>query len=111
MGQHRSVAISGILLLTVFLFMGGCGSSSSPRNLSFTSSVVSGHSHSFAFTEADFTAGATITRDTGVTGGHSHSVTVSPADLSTINQGGLVSIDTSNVSAHFHNFQFQTTVP
>jgi len=95
-------------MLASFSTINGCGSTSG-RNLNFTSSVVDAHTHSFALTETDLTAGADITRNTSMVAGHSHSVTLTAVELATINQGGLISKDTSSVLAHVHNFQFIST--
>ena len=77
-----------------------------------TSTVNSGHTHTLCVPASDLTtppaAGATYT--TSINDGHDHAVTLSQDQLSTVASGGSVSVTTTTVSGHTHDFSVQKTV-
>jgi len=78
------------------------------QTLTFTSSVVSAHSHTFSMTTAEVDTPPTggITRDTSIAQAHFHVVTLTEADLDSIAAGNTVEKTTSLAAGHDHVFSF-----
>jgi hypothetical protein len=78
--------------------------------LSYTSTVVAGHNHTFTLmmAEVDSPPAVGIARNTGPasTDGHVHVVVLTNAQLATIGMNGTVTMDTSVVENHSHTFTF-----
>ena len=80
----------------------GSGSNCTPS----TSSNVQGHTHSICVPAADLTnppAGGN-TYPTSTDAGHSHDVTLTADELSAIQSGMIVMVETTNVGNHTHSF-------
>ncbi len=79
---------------------GGC------NGIDSTSSVAASHVHMVCVLETDLTnppaAGATYT--TTNVGGHTHTVTLAQSDLQQLGAGGTVTVTSSNVQNHTHQF-------
>jgi hypothetical protein len=92
----------------------GCGSSTSPSStvadLTVTSTVVNGHSHTVNVPSSDQLHPADTTYTTSSTLNHNHTVMLTASQLASIASGGTVTV-TSSVSAvtgtHTHDFTFQ----
>jgi hypothetical protein len=84
---------------------GGC------NGVSSTSSVAASHTHSICVAASDLSnppaGGATYT--SSVSGDHTHQITLSATDLQNINAGKTVSITSTNVSGHTHDFAILKT--
>lgn len=77
--------------------------------LTFTSSVVAGHSHSVTIEVAliaDPPAGG-LQETTSVDAGHSHVVVLTVDDLDRIDAGETVMKETSTEDQHLHTFEFR----
>jgi hypothetical protein len=87
---------------------GGIGVTSTPTLLTFTSSVVLGHTHTFPILISALTSPPNdgFTGNTSTTNAHTHVVTLSESDLSTIESGQVVTKTTSSTEAHTHDFAF-----
>ena len=92
----------------------GCGSSSTApstvADISVTSTVVNGHSHTLTIPAGDQLHPADTTYTTSTTLAHSHTVALSASQLASIAAGGTVTV-TSSVSTvtgtHTHDFTIQ----
>jgi hypothetical protein len=92
----------------------GCGSSTSPSStvadLTVTSTVVNGHSHTVNVPSSDQLHPADMTYTSSSTLNHTHTVTLTASQLASIASGGTVTV-TSSASAvtgtHTHDFTFQ----
>src|SRR5512137_766748 len=106
-------------LIIIFAAVGafvvpGCGSTTSPSStvadLTVTSTVVNGHSHTVNVPSSDQLHPADMTYTTSSTLNHTHTVTLTASQLASIASGGTVTV-TSSVSAvtgtHTHDFTFQ----
>ena len=96
------------------LYVIGCGSSptspSSTADVSSTSTVVNGHTHTVGVPASDQNHPATTTYSSSTDSAHFHMVTLSASQLSTIASGGSVTVTstTSTVTGnHTHDFTFQ----
>jgi hypothetical protein len=78
----------------------------------FTSSLVSGHTHTFTLSQAELTTppATGLDRDTSLVQGHVHMVVLTAADLRAIDTGGTVEKVTSVDAGHDHAFSFQKAV-
>jgi hypothetical protein len=87
---------------------GGTGGTAGSAHLTFTSSVVAGHSHQFdvdmAVLQQPLSAG--LSGNTTVADGHVHTVELSVAELGQIVAGQVVTKETSLANSHTHTFQF-----
>jgi hypothetical protein len=106
-----------ILILPAARLISGCGTSSPtpsnppsgptstppPGQLTFTSSVVLDHTHTFGIMVTAISSPPAAGRTTS---GHSHVVTLSQMDLQTIEGGGTVTSTTSSAEGHTHTFTF-----
>jgi hypothetical protein len=112
-----------VLVLPAAAFLASCGGSSSGMNdsgggsgLTVTSSSALGHSHNL-FVPADDVdnppdSGVTLSTSSSSAygiGSHSHMVALSNDQLTTIMNGGTVSVDTSTFSDHHHSFTIRMT--
>jgi hypothetical protein len=73
------------------------------------SSVTLGHTHELCVPASDLgspPAGGT-TYTTSTTQGHFHGVSLTQAQLAVVNQGGTVTITTTVIDKHTHDFQIQ----
>ncbi len=106
-------SLIGLLVLGVvaLLFSGvlSCGKSTSPGDITVTSSVSSvtgDHSHQVTISGSDIdnppAGGRTIT--TTYVNYHSHTITLTQQDFQTIKDGGTVNVTTSEASGHTHTF-------
>jgi hypothetical protein len=77
-------------------------------SMTFTSSVVSGHAHTFTLDAifVDDSPATGIPGRTGTVEKHSHSVVLSQEELDAIAAGGAVEKNTSLSNAHLHRFVF-----
>ena len=109
----RSALIIVIAVVGAFT-VPGCGSSTSPSStvadLTVTSTVVNGHSHTVNVPSGDQLHPADTTYTTSSTLNHTHTVTLTASQLASIASGGTVTV-TSSASAvtgtHTHDFTFQ----
>jgi|HubBroStandDraft_1064217.scaffolds.fasta_scaffold431974_1 hypothetical protein len=101
------------LLLIPIVAVAACGGGSSPNGentgcpgVDTVSTVVDAHTHSVCVLTSDLTAppaaGATYTSTTAL--GHSHTITLTAAQLSSINSGQSVTVTSSSVEGHTHDF-------
>ena len=113
--RHLKRTVLWIIGAAVGVFVAGCSSSSpaSPSavgDISVTSSVVNGHSHTASVPASDQLHPADMTYMSSVTLNHQHSVTLTANQLATLASGGTVTV-TSTVStvtgSHQHDFTFQ----
>ena len=94
------------------VYLVGCDSNSSvddnpgPMNVIAISSVSVGHTHSSAIPAGDLTSTSSRNYGSSSSSGHSHSVTLAAAQLSTINQGGEVTVTSTSAQGHTHQFTF-----
>lgn len=96
------------------LYLIGCGSSttspSAVADVSSTSTIVNGHSHTENVPAADQLHPANATYTSSTDSAHNHMVTLNANQISTIASGGSVTV-TSTSSAvtgnHTHDFTFQ----
>jgi len=110
--------VGTIFVLPMGTFLVRCSSSSdggstappqrSGSQITYTSSNVEGHSHTFALQTAAFETPPEggVSGSTSSDSGHSHTVSVSASELQSIGAGQSVSRTTSEVSGHTHVFQF-----
>jgi len=99
-------------LACIILFAGyGCSSSPSgpstpSTSRTFTSSLVSGHTHRITLAKAEVeTPPVTgISRETSSSGGHTHTFTMSEAQLTSVKGGGTETVTTSVAGSHSHTF-------
>ena len=108
-----------VLVIPAAAFLANCGGSSSGMNqqgnsLTVTSSSTLGHNHNLSvpFSDIDQPPAGGVELSTSTAspygiGTHSHVVTLSTDDLTSIMNGGAVSVDTSTVSDHHHSFTIQ----
>jgi hypothetical protein len=96
------------------LYLAACGDSavapSSVADLSATSTVVNGHSHTINVSSSDQMKPVDTTYTTSSSAGHTHTVTLTASQLTSIAAGGTLTVTTS-VSAttgnHTHDFTLQ----
>jgi hypothetical protein len=104
-----------IIIATVGAFVvPGCGSTTSPSStvadLTVTSTVVNGHSHTVNVSSGDQLHPADMTYTTSSTLGHTHTVTLTASQLASIASGGTVTMTSSSSAVtgiHTHDFAFQ----
>ncbi len=108
LGAGTLTAIAGSLL-------SACKSSTTPTpstsdSKDFVSSSVEGHSHTITLkkTELQSPPAGGISRETTTTNGHTHTFTMSAAQLSQVNNGSVVEVDTAETSSHHHRFTIQS---
>jgi hypothetical protein len=96
------------------LYLIGCGDSttspSAVAEVSATSTVSNGHSHSTGIPASDQTKAVATTYTTSSTSAHDHQVTLSASQLTTLATGGSVTVTTSSnavTGVHTHDFTFQ----
>ena len=115
MTKRTFVTEAAKLLLVVAgaVYVIGCGSPTAPSNVAdvtSTSTVVNGHSHTINVPSSDQTHPANTTYTSSTDSGHNHTVTLTASQLLTIAGGGSVTV-TSSVStvtgSHTHEFTFQ----
>ena len=109
---HSAWVLAGFGL-TLFA-ASGCSDSSSnsptgpsnPASHVFTSSMVSGHSHTVTISKSEIetppTAG--ISRQTSSSSGHTHNFIMSESQLNDVKGGTTATITTSATGAHSHTF-------
>ncbi len=77
--------------------------------LTFTSSTDSGHSHTYQIMTSELsnppTAG--ISKETSLVSGHTHVVAITQAELQAIQNGQTVTKTSTASSGHTHTFQFR----
>ena len=113
-GRRLTRAVLWIVGAAAGMYIAGCGSNpatpSSVADISVTSSVVNGHSHTVNISSSDQMHPADTTYTSSSTLNHTHSVTLTASQLSTIAAGGTVTV-TSTASTvtgnHTHDFTFQ----
>jgi hypothetical protein len=101
-----------ITLLLVPLAETGCSQSGNGCDGVFSvSSTAASHTHTLCVAASDLTSppsnGATYT--TSLSGDHTHQVTLTAAQLGSINAARAVSVMSTNVSGHTHNFSILKT--
>ena len=96
------------------LYLVGCGDSavapSSVADLSATSTVVNGHSHTLNVPSSDQLKSADTTYTTSSSAGHTHTVTLTADQFRAIGAGGTVTVTTSvnaTTGNHTHDFTLQ----
>lgn len=120
--QFCKLAGGALLLIPAGLFLVRCGGgagdqvANGPMNqpspdgtrFNYTSSVVEGHSHTFAIEIAaiDVPPATGVNGPSSVVESHSHGVVVSSAQLSSIKAGQTVEVTTGSTSGHTHLFAF-----
>jgi hypothetical protein len=95
------------VMLAVLLSAGvlSCGKSTSPGDITVTSSVSAGHSHQITISGADINNPSTQkTISTTYVNFHTHTITLTQQDYQTIKNGGTVTVTTSEVNGHTHTF-------
>ena len=111
---RRNYLLSVVAVVSVLSLI-ACGSSttspsSTVADLTVTSTVVNGHSHTVNVPSSDQLHPADMTYTTSSTLNHTHTVTLTASQLASIAAGGTVTV-TSSVSAvtgtHTHDFTFQ----
>lgn len=105
---------AAVLLLVAGVLSLACSSSKSPSNssdITVTSTVTLDHTHQVTIKGTDIdnppSADKTInTTEYGTAGygGHYHTITLTPQDYQTIKDGGTVTVTTSVVNEHTHDF-------
>lgn len=105
---------AAVLLLVAGVLSLACSSSKSPSNssdITVTSTVTLDHTHQVTIKGTDIdnppSADKTInTTEYGTAGygGHYHTITLTPQDCQTIKDGGTVTVTTSVVNEHTHDF-------
>jgi hypothetical protein len=78
----------------------------------YTSSISSGHDHTFSVRFVDFSnppAGG-VSGETSLTSAHTHHVFISMEDLSSVELGNSVQVTTTTASGHSHVFTFVKVV-
>jgi len=128
--MSRRVFAEGLVLLPMGLFLVHCsgsddnsGSSNnnnpppqqtggSPgqtgRRITYTSSVVASHAHTFSINSDDFTTPPSggDSGSTSQSAGHHHQVSVTSDQLASIGAGQSITVTTSLVEDHTHDFTF-----
>ena len=108
-------AVLWIVGAAAAMYIAGCGSNdsaspSSVADISVTSSVVNGHSHTMNIPSGDQMHPADTTYMSSATLNHTHSITLTANQLATIAAGGTVTV-TSTASTvtgnHTHDFTFE----
>ena len=98
------------------LYVVGCDSDSNDggnnnppagMSISVTSSAASGHTHNADVPEADLNSTSSRSYSSSDSNGHQHTVTLSAAQLNSIENGASVTVTSSNISGHTHQFTFQ----
>ena len=77
--------------------------------LTFTSSTDSGHSHTYQIMMSELSNPSTagISRETSLVSGHTHVVALTQAELQSIQNGQTVTKTSTASSGHTHTFQFR----
>jgi hypothetical protein len=112
--RHLKRTLLWIIGAAAGAYIAGCSSSptspSAVADISVTSSVVNGHSHTANVPSSDQLRPADMTYTTSTSLNHQHSVTLTAGQLATLASGGTVTV-TSTVStvtgSHQHDFTFQ----
>lgn len=118
--MHRKTMIrllvsgAAVLLLFAGVLNLACSSSKTPStssDITVTSTVTLAHTHQVTIKGTDIdnppSADKTInTTEYGTAGygGHYHTITLTPQDYQTIKDGGTVTVTTSVVNEHTHDF-------
>ena len=120
--EFLTSAGGSVVTLLLTPLVGACGSSSTDYGTTSstgattpaascdgagaTSTAVEGHTHTLCVPAADLdhppATGATYT--TSISGSHDHAVAFSQAQLTTVLNGGSVTVTTSTVTGHAHDF-------
>lgn len=87
---------------------GGTGQDGGVQALTFTSSLVHGHTHDVTIDVIDFDTPPSggITKSTTTNLGHYHKVSLTTAQLKAVHAGQTVTQDTTVVLGHKHTFSF-----
>jgi len=72
--------------------------------ITVTSSVTNSHAHTVSVPVADLGAATDHDYNTSTYVGHFHMVTLTAAQLAAINGGGTVTVSSSTVEGHDHDF-------
>jgi hypothetical protein len=114
--DSEAIRAADHLLAVVAAFaISGCGNSTTPpsstvADLTVTSTVVNGRSHTVNVPSGDQLHPADMTDTSSSTLNHTHTVTLTASQLASIASGGTVTV-TSSVSTvtgtHTHDFTFQ----
>ena len=120
--EFLSTTAGGVVTLLLTPILSACGSTSSygtstttnPTNPTCdgageTSSITLGHSHTLCvpLSDLDNPPATGATYSTGVTNGHQHQVTLTQAQLMSVAHGQTVTVMTSTVESHTHDFPVQ----
>ncbi|HET9830861.1 MAG TPA: hypothetical protein VFP91_04110 [Vicinamibacterales bacterium] len=96
------------------IYMISCGDStvapSAVASISSVSTTVNGHTHDVGIPASDQMKGTTTTYTTSATLSHDHMVTLSSSQLTTLGQGGSVTVTSTSSTVtgnHTHDFTFQ----
>ena len=86
----------------------GAGGTGAPMTLTFISSTVQNHTHTFQITMTELASPPAngIDRETSQDAGHTHAVALSAGELQAIANGQTITKTTSLVSGHTHQFTF-----
>lgn len=108
LGAGTMTAIAGSLLSS-------CKSSTTPTpptpdSKDFISTSVDNHSHTITLKKTDLQSPPSggISRETSTVNEHHHTFTMTQAELSQVNNGTVVEIDTADTNAHHHRFHLQS---
>jgi hypothetical protein len=113
--RYLKSVLLGIVGAAAALYVLGCSSStptapSAVADISVTSTVVNGHSHTASIPASDQLHPADTTYMSSATLNHTHTITLTASQLQTLASGGTVTV-TSSVStvtgSHTHDFTFQ----
>lgn len=105
-GKAFPVTFGGLYLIS-------CGDDGQPTNpgsqvIVAQSTVNAGHSHTAELPEADVDSTQNQAYSSSSSGGHIHSVTLTAANFETLRTSGAVTVTSTSVSGHTHNFTFRT---
>lgn len=115
---HRRRFVAALLVLPAGTFLVSCSDDAGGRGAAaprvsgdrviYTSTVDSGHSHTFSMPTSalDGTPAEGVSGETSSDSGHTHSVSVSTAELERIATGESIKKTTSADSGHSHLFTF-----
>jgi hypothetical protein len=92
----------------VDLSTGGAPPDLAVSSITYTATVIAGHSHDITLMVALFASPPAdgISQPTSVTLNHNHTVTLTQAQLASIGGGAAVTVDTSVTDSHLHTFTF-----
>lgn len=101
--------ISVPVVLSLSSCGGDGGGSSSSDGFDVTSSVGAGHTHDVRILTADLAnpPGGGVQYTSTNVNSHVHTVTLTQADLTAINSGGQVSVNSSTNDGHLHTWTIQ----